>query len=132
MTWHAAPALADIVWCRFPYRERSTQPAPVLHPALIIAVDDGSRPVKVVAVFGTSSVPAKTKPWQLLLVPGVTAFKDTGLTAATIFDFERRAVLPCDSRYFPDSPKIGTLPKHYMADAQSAMRAAVEQERLAS
>ena len=111
MTWHAAPAL-------------------VLHPALIIAVDDGSRPIKVVGVFGTSSVPVRIKPWQLLLVPGVDAFKDTGLSAATIFDFERRAVLPCDSRYFPDSPKIGVLPKHYMVDAQSAMHAAVEQERL--
>lgn len=102
MTWHAAPGLAEIVWCRFPY----------------------------VAVFGTSSVPAKIKPWQLLLAPGVAAFKDSGLTAATIFDFERRAVLPCDNRYFPDSPKIGILPKHYLGDAQSAMLAAVEQERL--
>ena len=104
----AAPSVYDIVWCKWPYRERPGEPGPVVRCTLVLDVRlmtdarDEKEWAAVTVAYGTEL--EKVRPQDLLnnLIIPRTEYRALGLHKATVFklDLGNRKRLPWAEDYF--------------------------------
>ena len=112
-TW-PAPAVGDIVWCRFPELP-DLQPGPKPRPALVTSVEIRSDGVNVRVAYGTSQRVDKLLAGEFSITRNFhpQAFLLAGLAEDTKFNLGQAVELPWQDRYFgvPPRPKHGQTPK---------------------
>ena len=112
-TW-PAPAVGDIVWCRFPELP-DLQPGPKPRPALVIGVETRSDGVNVRVAYGTSQRVDQLLAGEFSITRNFhpQAFLLAGLAEDTKFNLGEVVELPWQDRYFgvPPRPKHGQTPK---------------------
>jgi hypothetical protein len=109
-----APAVGDIVWCRFPELP-DFQPGPKPRPALVIGVETRSDGVNVCVAYGTSQRVDQLLSGEFSVTRNFypQAFLLAGLAEDTKFNLGEVVELPWQDRYFgvPPRPKYGHTPK---------------------
>ena len=104
----AAPSVYDIVWCKWPYRERPDIPGPVARCVLILDVrlmidaHDETEWAAVTVAYGTGAEHVEAADLtNNLLIPD-TECRARGLHKATVFklDVRNRKRLPWAEDYF--------------------------------
>jgi hypothetical protein len=109
-----APAVGDIVWCRFPELP-DLQPGPKPRPALVTSVEIRSDGVNVGVAYGTSQRVDKLLAEEFSITRNFhpQAFLLAGLAEDTKFNLGEAVELPWQDRYFgvPPRPKHGQTPK---------------------
>ena len=127
-----APALGDIVLCRFP--QSVGVPGPKIRPALVIGVALQAHAVRV--AYGTSKKLDRLYPTEFCIEQHSPGYIASGLSFPTKFDLARQVKLPFTTEWFAavnripppkPPPKLGVLHAAHFKDAQ---RAAIESERL--
>jgi hypothetical protein len=131
-TW-PAPAVGDIVWCRFPELS-DWQPGPKPRPALVIGVEIRSDGVNVCVAHGTSQRVDQLLAGEFSITRNFhpQAFLLAGVAEDTKFDLGEVVELPWQDRYFGVSPrpkygqtaKLGTLHASMVQAAAAAHVAA--------
>ena len=118
-----------LAWCRYPYDE-DTGPAVKPHVVLIMArYHDPEIGYAVRVVYGTSQQTAtgQLRTSHLLISPrDPEAFMLSRLSKPTKFKFEKKAILPWNSDWFPDDRRIpiGLLHPDMIRMAQACHRMA--------
>ncbi len=109
------PRALDIVWCRFPTRDKPSNPGPKSRPALVRSVylNKNHTRARVEVTYGTSNQKLDTRPLDLVLA-NATDLAEMGLPQATRFDLDATVTLPwCEEFFVPrpgqTSPIIGHL-----------------------
>ncbi|HEV3019576.1 MAG TPA: hypothetical protein VGY49_11190 [Burkholderiaceae bacterium] len=109
-----APAVGDIVWCRFPELP-DLQPGPKPRPALVIGVETRSDGVNVRVAYGTSQRVDQLLAGEFSITRNFhpQAFLLAGLAEDTKFNLGEVVELLWQDRYFcvPPRPKHGQTPK---------------------
>lgn len=110
------PQPFDVLWCRFPTRERPSEPGPKARPCLVVAVGEKGDGLVVAAAYGTSQSHGTPPAWQVSidLIPGTS----------TQFDLSRVVAMSFTSAYFPAKPKLGVWPESRRAELRAAAKAA--------
>jgi hypothetical protein len=110
----SAPAVGDIVWCRFPELP-DLRPGPKPRPALEIGVETRSDGVNVRVAYGTSRRVGQLHAREFSITRSFhpQAFLLAGLAEDTKFNLGEIVELPWEDRYFgvPPRPKHGQSPK---------------------
>ncbi len=109
-----APAVGDIVWCRFPELPDS-QGRPKPPPALVTGVKIRSEGVNLRVAYGTSRRVDQLHTGEFSITRNFhpQAFLLAGLAEDTKFNIGEVIELPWQDRYFdvPPRPKYGQTPK---------------------
>jgi hypothetical protein len=132
--WWPKPALADIVWCRFP-RDLGVAIKP--RPALIIRImEDESQRIHVRVAYGTSQKPRDlfAGEFSILADRDAQAYELAGLSYDTKFNLKDSVDLPFNDEWFEvapgaphgRSPKLGTLHMSKMRALRAAAAALSE------
>ena len=127
-----APEPGDIVWCHFPHLP-DRDPGPKPRPGLVLRVDEREDGVVVEVVYGTSKKTTELKAGEFAIrsVSG-EAYRVSGLSCDTKFDFKVKIDLPWSGEFFKvapgapfgQSPKLGTLHASLVRAAATAHAAA--------
>lgn len=132
MQWWPQPAAGELVWCRFP-EDLRLAPGTKPRPALILTVFDDEPPAyRVRVAYGASQ---KTKQlyageFAVTEIDG-TAYKLSGLSYPTKFNFKRLVELPYNDEWFGvapgiphgQTPKLGVLHPSLMHKVRAAWKA---------
>ena len=109
MAGFPAPAPGDVVWCRFPNRER-IQPAKP-RPALVLSVMDDASPIRVRVVYGTSRAVTSVRPTEVLIGPDQpAAYLLSGLSRPTKFCLTSVVILDYTDLWFGPAPAFPVRP----------------------
>jgi hypothetical protein len=103
-----APAVFDIVWCKWPYSGAKLQPSDEARPVLVLDVRDqiyqptGQIYADITIAYGTGAENIAKPNWRSDLVIGPNEFRAAGLHKPTIFrlDLRNRKRLPWCEKYF--------------------------------
>lgn len=113
------PVPGDILWCRFPFDERTDQPAPTGHPSLVFEVrlpPHGA--YSVLVAFGTSNLRSAAGTPNLV-IQNLCTLNAAVLKRATLFDLGRSRHLPWDPTWFRP---VGALPGPRLGVLDAAAR----------
>lgn len=103
-----APAVFDIVWCKWPYSGAKLQPSDEVRPVLVLDVRDHIYDptqeiyADVTVAYGTGAENIVSPNWRSDLTIGKHEFRAAGLHKPTVFrlDLKNRKRLPWCERYF--------------------------------
>lgn len=130
------PTPGDIVWCRFPELPRQS-PGPKPRPALVLEVLEREDGVEITVIYGTSQRVDKLSAGEFAMtrLGHAAAYKASGLSYDTKFDFKQTANVPWTDEFFavpPGAPNgqrplMGTL--HASMIRAAAAAHAAERQR---
>jgi PemK-like, MazF-like toxin of type II toxin-antitoxin system len=127
----APPKPGDIVWCRFP-QDRTLRPGPKPRPALVVKVGFIGEETAVTVAFGTSQKVDNLFAGEFAITPADgAAYRASGLSYPTKFNFAQQVELPYNDRWFDappgmpfgPQPKLGVLHPSLVKRAEAAFRA---------